>query len=396
MKSFKQKLAYLFLSILLLNSNTTKTNRPSNAFSPTELTALMAVPFATLAFILIIQKGENLARAAALISKPQFPDYLILNPEHQELVDRACSCIENKIPIPGGGVFLYGPPGNGKTAIINYIAFKSNAVIMPISPANVCRVPMGNMPPDFPSNLKGLFSTAELYYSLTGTPVVLLFDEADFLCTRRDKVSEMQSKCLAAQFLMEASYAAEKQGLYLFAASNYLEIIDTATLRDGRIGEKILFENPKEDEIKVMFTNILKKYSEASFTTKEINPLAKQAFESDLSRAGVAEALKRAGSSFFVKNLKNELKFDSPNIAERFITLFLSYFKEPENNSMVAMKKILEKVTDDNKKLFLKELELGIKGAKASQDVVTNIRKLQLKQDNLSLADINVKSSILA
>lgn len=343
-------------------------------------------------FIIALQKTLTTIEIGMLISKPDFPDYLVLNQDHQSIVERCCSCIENKIPLPGGGVFFYGPPGNGKTAIVNYIGYKSNAVIIPISPANICKSPFGNVPPNPTGALKQIFNIASTYYAATGTPVILFFDEVDFVSSRRDVALDLKTKSLTAQFLMEASAASEKEGVYLFAASNYPEIMDTATLRDGRIGEKILFNNPELKEISAMFKNILNKYSNTNFADADIKPIAEKAYEAGLSRACITEAIKRAGCSFYIKHLSDKKLFKSPDIIDRVIDYVVSFFKKQKGNSTIAMKKILERLNDEHKQAFLTELQQGVLDAQRSQKTIDSIRNLQLKKD-CSAIDLNKTAS---
>lgn len=71
-------------------------------------------------------------------------------------------------------------------------------------------------------------------------PCVIFFDEIDALCPKRTEGDNSATSRVVNQMLTEMDGVESRQGVFLMAASNRPDIIDSAVLRPGRL-DKILY-----------------------------------------------------------------------------------------------------------------------------------------------------------
>lgn len=71
-------------------------------------------------------------------------------------------------------------------------------------------------------------------------PCVIFFDEIDALCPKRIEGDNSATARVVNQMLTEMDGVEGRQGVFLMAASNRPDIIDSAILRPGRL-DKILY-----------------------------------------------------------------------------------------------------------------------------------------------------------
>jgi len=131
---------------------------------------------------------------------------------------------------PGGGVLMYGPPGNGKTFIAKAIAGELDAAFFNVDPAQIKSKWVG----ESEQNLARLFAEAR-----AETRAVIYFDEVDALLSRTGN----QKVNVVTQFLMVtdgvmASLAGNEM-LLLLAATNKPWLLDPAVRRPGRFGKHV-------------------------------------------------------------------------------------------------------------------------------------------------------------
>lgn len=142
----------------------------------------------------------------------------------------------------GLGVILYGPPGNGKTYLINAIAgeTKSNVIIAAIN--EIVDMYAGNTE----KNMHAIFEQAR-----KNTPVIVFFDELDALGTKRDGGSggdggsQSYMRMAVNQFLQEMDGVQKNpEGIFVIGATNQPWDIDPALKRSKRFGEAIYVPPP--------------------------------------------------------------------------------------------------------------------------------------------------------
>lgn len=156
----------------------------------------------------------------------------------------------------GLGVIFYGPPGNGKTYLVNAIAGEtgSNVIIARIN--EIVDMYAGNTE----KNMHAIFEQAR-----KATPCIIFFDELDALGVKRDGGGgggEAQSfmRMAVNQFLQELDGVEKNpEGIFVIGATNSPWDIDPALKRSKRFGETIYIPPPNYKERKGSFIYNTKK-----------------------------------------------------------------------------------------------------------------------------------------
>ncbi len=131
----------------------------------------------------------------------------------------------------GGGVLLYGPPGNGKTMFGKAIAHEIKAPFFYASGAQIRSKWHG----ESEQKLSRLLNAAQ------SRPVAVLFlDEVDGLLPRRTENSSAVDNRLVTQFLSDVGgFKDSPNTLLILGATNKPWEIDEAVFRTGRFDEKL-------------------------------------------------------------------------------------------------------------------------------------------------------------
>ena len=140
---------------------------------------------------------------------------------------------------PGGGIILYGPPGNGKTMFGKAIAHEIAAPFFYASGAQLRSKWHG----ESEQNLNRLLKAA------ASRPVAVLFlDEIDGLLPRRTASSSVVDNRIVTQFLADVGGFRESENtLLILGATNKPWAIDEAVFRTGRFDEKLYIGLPDKD-----------------------------------------------------------------------------------------------------------------------------------------------------
>ena len=150
----------------------------------------------------------------------------------------------------GGGILMYGPPGNGKTFIARAIAHEARAYFININPSNLLNQWFGR----FEKNIETLFK-----YASKHSPAVLFFDQIDAITPKRAKTNSSYMKRAVPALLSEMDgVIARKHTLLIIGATNNPWDIDEAFLRPGRFGERIYIPPPDVKARKLLFEMYLK------------------------------------------------------------------------------------------------------------------------------------------
>ena len=146
---------------------------------------------------------------------------------------------------PGGGVILYGPPGNGKTMFGKAIAHEINAPFFYASGAQLRSKWHG----ESEQNLSRLLKAAQAH------PVAVLFlDEIDGLLPRRTASSSVVDNRIVTQFLADVGgFRESENALLILGATNEPWSIDEAVFRTGRFDEKIYIGLPDAEARDALF-----------------------------------------------------------------------------------------------------------------------------------------------
>ncbi len=143
----------------------------------------------------------------------------------------------------GVGLILYGPPGVGKTHIVNAVAGEANANVIIAQINQIVDMYTGNTE----KNLHAVFEQAR-----KNTPCIIMFDELDAIGTKRGGDGggggggESSAMRLAVnQFLVEMNGLEENpEGIYVIGTTNQPWDIDPALKRSGRFGDTVYLSPP--------------------------------------------------------------------------------------------------------------------------------------------------------
>lgn len=137
---------------------------------------------------------------------------------------------------PGGGVLLYGPPGNGKTLFGKAIAHEIDAPFFHATGAQLRSKWHG----ESEQRLSRLLQAARRH------PVAVVFlDEVDGLLPRRTSGSSVVDNRMVTQFLAEVGgFRDGDTALLILGATNKPWEIDEAVFRTGRFDEKLYIGLP--------------------------------------------------------------------------------------------------------------------------------------------------------
>ncbi len=141
----------------------------------------------------------------------------------------------------GVGLLLYGPPGVGKTYIVNAIAGEANANVIIARINQIVDMYTGNTE----KNLHAIFEQAR-----KNSPCIVFFDEMDALGAKRgggggNESSGNSMRLAVNQFLVEMNGLEENPGgLFVIGATNNPWDIDPALKRSGRFSDALYIPPP--------------------------------------------------------------------------------------------------------------------------------------------------------
>jgi transitional endoplasmic reticulum ATPase len=162
---------------------------------------------------------------------------------------------------PPKGIFLYGPPGCGKTLLARAVATESEANFITIKGPEVFSKWVG----ESEKAIREVFRKARM-----AAPSVIFFDEFDSLVPRRGLgfADSGVSERVISQLLTEMDGVMSLEDIVVIAATNRPDMVDAAVLRPGRFDRLIYVPEPDEEARKQIF----KIYTKGMPLVKEISP----------------------------------------------------------------------------------------------------------------------------
>ncbi len=155
----------------------------------------------------------------------------------------------------GVGLLLYGPPGVGKTYIVNAIAGEANANVIIARINQIVDMYTGNTE----KNLHAIFEQAR-----KNSPCIIFFDEMDALGGKRggggNDSGNNTMRLAVNQFLVEMNGLEDNpSGLFVIGATNNPWDIDPALKRSGRFSDALYIPPPNYFDRKGLFKFYTKK-----------------------------------------------------------------------------------------------------------------------------------------
>ena len=145
------------------------------------------------------------------------------------------------------GVLLVGPPGVGKTMIAQAVAHEADVPFYYQSGASFVQIYVGMGA----KRVHELFSVAK-----NNSPSIIFIDEIDAVGKKRDGQRNDEREATLNQLLTEMDGFEGSSGVIVIAATNKIDVLDSALLRAGRFDRRIFVELPT----KVERESILEKY----------------------------------------------------------------------------------------------------------------------------------------
>ena len=200
------------------------------------------------------------------------------------------------------GVLLYGPPGTGKTLLAKAIAGEAGINFIAVNGSDFDNKFVGVGA----DKVRKIFQSAKKQ-----APCILFIDELDAIGCKRNDNDTSYSRQTLNQLLGCMDGFSASDGIFVFAATNALESLDSALLRPGRFDSRFAIGLPdttkdREAIIKLYLKN--KKLDE----TVSVSSIAKQTL--GCSPAAIEAMLNEAA----IDSVKNGGVINQTNIDEAF------------------------------------------------------------------------------
>jgi ATP-dependent metalloprotease FtsH len=148
------------------------------------------------------------------------------------------------------GVLLVGPPGVGKTMIAKAVANEAGVPFYYQSGASFVQIYVG----------MGAKRVHELFQAAkNNSPSIIFIDEIDAVGKKRDGQRNDEREGTLNQLLTEMDGFEGSSGVIVVAATNKIDVLDSALLRAGRFDRRIFVELPTKKERESILLKYLQK-----------------------------------------------------------------------------------------------------------------------------------------
>ena len=148
------------------------------------------------------------------------------------------------------GVLLVGPPGVGKTMIAKAVAHEASVPFFYQSGASFVQIYVGMGA----KRVHELFTAAK-----NNSPSIIFIDEIDAVGKKRDGQRNDEREATLNQLLTEMDGFEGSSDVIVVAATNKIDVLDSALLRAGRFDRRIFVELPTKRERESILLKYLEK-----------------------------------------------------------------------------------------------------------------------------------------
>ncbi|ECK7057756.1 ATP-dependent metallopeptidase FtsH/Yme1/Tma family protein, partial [Campylobacter lari] len=215
----------------------------------------------------ILENNESKNIIKAVVSDVKFDDVAGVEEakvELLEIVDFLKNPTKYKnfgVKMPKG-VLLVGPPGVGKTLIAKAVAGEAGVPFFYQSGASFVEIYVG----------MGAKRVRELFLKAKSqAPSIIFIDEIDAIGKSRGDFSNVERDSTLNQLLTQMDGFEDNSGVIVIAATNKIDLMDSALLRSGRFDRRIFISLPDfNDRVK-----ILKNYMKEKNSNVNLEKIAK-------------------------------------------------------------------------------------------------------------------------
>ena len=194
-----------------------------------------------------VKTGEGLKAVAGMTElKRQLRRDFVDIIAHPELADA--------FSIQPPNMLLFGPPGTGKTYLSMRLSEEVGMDVCSIKPSDLGSIYIHGSQ----SLIKNLFDKAEAKAKKNKRGCLLLIDEFDAFCCKRDVSGNETMANEVAEWLTQLNECVDKK-VYVIGMTNCIQRIDPAILRHGRIDRIVYIGFPDKECRKQLFEYELKK-----------------------------------------------------------------------------------------------------------------------------------------
>ena len=170
------------------------------------------------------------------------------------------------VKVPSGFLFA-GPPGTGKTFLAKALAGESGLPFFNVSSSDLSDKYAGGAT----KKIKKLFATARKY-----APAIIFIDEIDAIAGKRSSSTSSLARdnnaTVNALLTEMDGFTPESDPIFILAATNYPQLLDSAIVRPGRFDETIYCDLPNAEARKQFFTRFSSKH-QITFSEDELKQL---------------------------------------------------------------------------------------------------------------------------